>query len=106
MQISIRQARESDLETIVSVSDSDDLRLDDLRRAVQAGTCVVAERERVVLGYAVLTYHFFENGMIELVYVLSQHRCGAWGRASSIIWKPSAARRNCSPRQISPTPRC
>jgi GNAT superfamily N-acetyltransferase len=56
-------------------------RIDYITQMLMAGECFVALWEDQLVGYVILTYSFYSNGMIELLYVAKVHRrCGV-GRA-------------------------
>jgi GNAT superfamily N-acetyltransferase len=52
-----------------------------LGACIAAGECVVAELGGVPVGYAVLHYHFFHSGMIDMVIVRQPWRRKGVGRA-------------------------
>lgn len=45
-----------------------------ISETVEAETCYVAEASGQVLGYAVLSYHFYDNGFVDMLYVDADHR--------------------------------
>lgn len=84
MSIHIRAARPDDIDALVAfdeVAQRDARRVAYIRTRVHAGECFVAEREGRPVGYGVLTYSFYGNGMIEMVYVAAAHRRSGVGRA-------------------------
>src|SRR5688500_16219791 len=75
--ISIRPANESDVASLCSldlVAQRENQRREFIKRSVASGTCFVAVAEEEVIGYGVLSYNFYENGCIEMLYVHSDHR--------------------------------
>jgi ribosomal protein S18 acetylase RimI-like enzyme len=80
----IREAAATDLEAIFSFDHI--ARLEQGRRtsidgAVRSGSCLVAEQDAAVVGYAVLNYSFYGNGFVPFLYVAqAARRCGI-GRA-------------------------
>jgi len=58
-----------------AVAERDRWRGEYIRRAIERGKCRAAERHGAAVGYGVLTYAFYGNGMIEIVYVAEEHRC-------------------------------
>jgi hypothetical protein len=79
--VSVRPAVESDIETLCLldlIAQQETARQEFIRREVMAGNCYVAVINETVIGYGVLTYTFYHNGFIELLYIPSDHRrCGA-----------------------------
>jgi len=75
--ISIRPARESDLESLFSFDEiawNSEKRRDFIRRSVTTGTCHVALEDEDLIGYAVLNYTFFYQGCIDMLYVAGNKR--------------------------------
>jgi len=75
--ISIRPARESDLESLFSFDEiawNSEVRRDFIRRSVNAVTCHVALEDQDLIGYAVLNYTFFYQGCIDMLYVAGNQR--------------------------------
>lgn len=85
--ISIRQAREADIEALCSldlIARQDNGRREFIRREVGAGNCFVAVMKETVAGYGVLNYNFHDHGWIDMLYLDSNHRrCGA----GAALWK-------------------
>jgi GNAT superfamily N-acetyltransferase len=82
--ISIRSAVESDLETLRSfdlIAREDEERGDFIRREVASGNCFVAVDHGEAIGYGVLSYSFYRNGCIDMLYVHSKHRRRGAGSA-------------------------
>jgi ribosomal protein S18 acetylase RimI-like enzyme len=52
-----------------------------LRNWIAAGECYIAAIGDMPVGYAVLHYHFFHSGIIDLVIVKASHRRRGIGRA-------------------------
>ena len=74
---SVRLAMESDIDSIYSfdaIAQHDSRRRDFVSRSVAAGDCFVAVDERVIIGYAVLEYTFYDNGFVSMLYVHLEHR--------------------------------
>jgi len=74
---SVRLAMESDIDSIYSfdaIAQHDSRRRDFVSRSVAAGDCFVAVDERVIIGYAVLEYTFYDNGFVSMLYVHPEHR--------------------------------
>jgi ribosomal protein S18 acetylase RimI-like enzyme len=75
--ISIRLANEGDVEALCSldlVARREKKRREFIIRSVASGACSVAVAEEEVIGYGVLSYTFYDNGCIEMLYVHSDHR--------------------------------
>jgi ribosomal protein S18 acetylase RimI-like enzyme len=73
----IRPANESDIEALCSldlIARRENDRREFIRRAVVSGACFVAVSEDEVIGYGVLSYNFYGNGHIDMLYVHSGHR--------------------------------
>lgn len=83
-KMQVRQGTPSDLESIVAfdrIARSDAKRVAFIERALQSGTCIVADEVHCVVGYAVLEYTFFDQGFASMLYVAeAARRCGI-GRA-------------------------
>ena len=79
--ISIRPAAEGDVEALCSldrVARREAGRREFIRREVASGNCLVAEAGGAVLGYGVLSYAFYGQGFVEMLYVdPSRRRRGA-----------------------------
>jgi len=86
MTVHIRTGRPADIEGLVALDEvtrRDPGRIAFIEEAVHAGNCFVAVAaggERLA-GYGVLTYHFYGNGMIEMLYVARDCRRAGVGRA-------------------------
>ena len=83
-ELAFRLARSGDIAALTAIDtvvpiDSD--RADHIRQWVEAGTCHIAARADMAIGYAVLHYHFFHSGMLELVMVGAEHRRQGVGEA-------------------------
>ena len=75
--ILIRRGNVSDVEAISAfdlVAVRDEKRRQFIQRSVASSTCYVAVYENEVIGYGVLSYTFYDNGLIEMLYVNSNHR--------------------------------
>lgn len=82
--ILIRPANESDVEALCSldlIPRCENDRREFIRRSVVSGTCLVAVAEAEVIGYGVLNYTFYCNGLIDMLYVHSGHRRRGAGEA-------------------------
>jgi GNAT superfamily N-acetyltransferase len=83
--IKIRLAQENDIGALCAldhVAQVDHERCDLIRRAVTAGECSVAVLvDGKIVGYAILNYHFFSNGFVELLYAHPDHRRKGVGAA-------------------------
>jgi GNAT superfamily N-acetyltransferase len=82
--ISIRPAVVTDIETLCSmdlVAQTDTERKELIAESVKAKTCYVAVSNGEVIGYGVLTYSFYRQGWIDLVYVTEGYRRLGAGRA-------------------------
>ena len=80
----IRQGTSDDIEAIFMLDEltsRESSRAEYVTRSVQAGNAFVADRDGKVVGYGVLTYSFYGNGMMELIYVARQYRRSGVGRA-------------------------
>ncbi|MCP4386171.1 MAG: GNAT family N-acetyltransferase [Hyphomicrobiales bacterium] len=56
------------------VAATNDKRRGRLLREIDSGRCLVAERNRAVVGYAVLGHDFFDQGFVHLLHVGPVHR--------------------------------
>jgi GNAT superfamily N-acetyltransferase len=56
-------------------------RADTIDRLLREATCLVAERDGVVVGFGALDYTFFERGFIPLLFVTEPERRRGIGRA-------------------------
>lgn len=75
--ISIRPVNESDVEVLCSLdlaARCENPRREFIKHSVASGACYVAVAEDEVIGYGVLSYNFYDNGNIEMLYVHSDHR--------------------------------
>ncbi|HEY8418456.1 MAG TPA: GNAT family N-acetyltransferase [Limnochordales bacterium] len=82
--VRIREATPADAAALTAfdaVAQRDSRRVDYIHRAIQAGQCYVAQRGGAPVGYTVLTYSFYGNGMVEMLYVAEAHRRSGVGRA-------------------------
>jgi GNAT superfamily N-acetyltransferase len=80
----IRKGIPDDIDALVAldhVTRLDSGRADYITDALHKGNAFVAERDEIVVGYGVLTYHFYGNGMMELIYVARDYRRSGVGRA-------------------------
>lgn len=80
----IRQAGRGDTDKLTAldeIASRDTERLIHMRRAVDAGLCLVAIEGEEAVGYAVLTNEFFGHGLIEVLYVSHNHRRRGVGAA-------------------------
>ncbi len=86
MSLPVRLANVGDVDVIQSldhIAHSCERRRCFISQAVESGTCYVAAASRQVIGYGVLTYSFYYNGFVDMVYVDSEHR--RRGAGSSIL---------------------
>ena len=77
METAIRSGNELDIEYLIAldhIAQIDPDRVDFIRSAIFAGTCFVAEASGEVVGYGVLTHDFYGQGMIDMLYVQTDHR--------------------------------
>lgn len=82
--ISIRPGVEADIEALCSldlVARQDNERRGFIRREVVSGNCFVAVIDKTVVGYGVLSYTFYHNGCIDMIYIDSDHRRRGAGAA-------------------------
>ena len=80
----IREGTPEDVDALVAldhVARCDSIRADCMAHAVRAGHSFVAEWDGTLVGYGILTYSFYGNGMIELLYVGEGYRRLGVGRA-------------------------
>jgi len=77
MNITIRQAAKDDIESICSIDQitagSHDRR-EFVVRSVTSGDCWVADVDGKVVGYTVLDYSFYANGMIGMLFIDPEYR--------------------------------
>lgn len=75
---SVRQAIKTDIQPICSFDhlaiNNQENRREFIARSVEDGTCHVAEIDEKVVGYTVLKYTFFSNGMIDMLYIHPDYR--------------------------------
>lgn len=82
--ITIRPAAEGDVEALCSldsVARLEEGRRRFIRRSVAAGECHVAAAGAEVIGYGVLTYAFYGQGFVEMLYVRPDRRRRGAGAA-------------------------
>lgn len=85
-----RLATEIDAESLIAI---DTVALDEPKRAEQIriwcsrGDCYIAEEQNVAIGYAVLNYHFFGCGFIEILIVEEHYRRRGIGLALIALLK-------------------
>jgi GNAT superfamily N-acetyltransferase len=82
--ISIRPAVGDDVEALCSldlIAREEGGRRDFIRREVASGNCYVAVAGGTVVGYGVLSYNFYDNGCVDMLYVHSEHRRRGAGEA-------------------------
>jgi GNAT superfamily N-acetyltransferase len=76
--IGIRQAQEEDINVICSfdhmAKDNKGSRRKFIVESVKKKLCYVAEVDGKAVGYTVLNYTFYSNGMIEMLYVHPEYR--------------------------------
>ncbi len=80
----IRKGIPDDISALVAldhVTQLDPGRTDYIVAALHKGDAFVAERDGTVIGYGVLTYSFYGNGMLELLYVDRGYRRSGVGRS-------------------------
>lgn len=79
----VRQGTLDDRDSIVAldrIADSDVNRVAFIERALRSETCVVADQDGSVVGYAVLEYTFFDQGFVSMLYVAETARRRGVGR--------------------------
>lgn len=84
MTTNIRVGGPEDFEELVAldeVAHQEPSRVAFIERAVRSGDCFVAERDGKPVGYGVLTYTFYGNGMVEMLYLAKEHRRSGVGSA-------------------------
>lgn len=71
--ITIRQAEKDDIQAICSFDqiaiDNRENRRDFIAKSVKSGICFVADIDGKVVGYTVLDYTFYSNGVIDMLYI-------------------------------------
>lgn len=80
----MRKGTPDDIDALVAldhVTRLDPGRADYIADALHKGNAFVAECDGAVVGYGVLTYHFYGNGMMELLYVAKDYRRSGVGRS-------------------------
>ena len=74
----IRKAKREDIQPICSFAqiaiENNANRRQYVTKSVESGICYVAEINGSVVGYAVLDYNFYSNGMIDMLYVHPDYR--------------------------------
>lgn len=81
---STRKAKRGDVESICScdhIAQEDDGRKEFIRRAVASGDCFVALKHDKIVGYGVLEYWFYGNGIVSMLMVHPEHRRQGIGNA-------------------------
>ena len=81
MRMLIRDASGADRDAILAIDHHAKERLGFLERVLASATCLAAERDGHLLGYAVLEHTFFEQGFVSMVYVAEAERRRGVGRA-------------------------
>lgn len=80
MTATIRNGVQSDLEALIAIDDiasSNEARRTQIRDGLLESGIAVAVVDAAPAGYALLTYHFFGQAFLELVYVGAEYRrCG------------------------------
>ncbi len=77
MNYKIRLADVTDIKAIAAfdhVAQNDSKRIDFIKRTVNASECYVAESENQIVAYGVLNYYFYDQGMIDMLYVHADYR--------------------------------
>ena len=80
----IRPAVGNDVDALCAldhVARREGARRDFIRREVAADNCHVAVAGGTVVGYGVLSYTFYDNGFVEMLYVRAEHRRRGAGEA-------------------------
>jgi len=84
MKITIRQGSIADLDPLIAMDKHaavDPRRVDLIRSTVSAGTCFVATIDDRIVGYAAMSYSFYDNGMVNVLMVQKQNRRQGVGAA-------------------------
>ena len=82
--VSIRPALESDTRSLCSLDEiaaQSPERREFIRHSIADGTCYVAVIDQDAVGYGVLSYSFYHNGCIDMLYVVGDHRRRGAGSA-------------------------
>jgi ribosomal protein S18 acetylase RimI-like enzyme len=83
MNVGVRPAKPDDLDSLVNVdhvAQQDTRRADFIKDAIGADQCAVAETSDRVVGFIVVSHHFFGHDFVDLLYVATEHRrCGIGG---------------------------
>jgi ribosomal protein S18 acetylase RimI-like enzyme len=76
--ITIHQAEKDDIQAIYAFDliaiDNLEYRREIIATSVESGSCYVADMDGKVVGYAVLDYTFYSNGMIDMLYIHPEYR--------------------------------
>ena len=83
MKIIFRQAVTSDIEQIISfdhIAQQEQSRVNYISQTIDAGECFTAVLDNIIVGYAVFNYNFYEQGMIDMLYINPTHRRKGIGR--------------------------
>lgn len=70
--VTIRLATKDDVNAIISfdrVAQIHPERVDYINRVVNAGECYVGSTDSQIIAYGVLNYYFYEQGMIDMIYI-------------------------------------
>jgi ribosomal protein S18 acetylase RimI-like enzyme len=84
MEPTVRLAVPTDIDSIIAVdhmAEPEGGHTAYIRRSVESAQCHVVTVDGQVVGYAVLTYSFFGNAFIDLLYIASDYRRRGYGEA-------------------------
>jgi GNAT superfamily N-acetyltransferase len=79
----IREGIPADRDSLVAfdrIAKANAARVEFIERALHDSSCLVAEQDGVIVGYAVLEYTFFDQGFASMLYVADEARRRGVGR--------------------------
>lgn len=78
----IRLANKNDTEVITAfnlIAQKDSKRAEFIKRSIDADECYRLEIDKEITAYGILNYHFYEQALIEMIYVHSDYRRSGLG---------------------------
>src|SRR5690348_6294865 len=89
--VNVRSATRADRDGFVRLAADGSGRVGVIDRAIESGECLVAtDAEDPRIGYGVLEYSFFQQGLVALVYVAAANRCQGIGTAWQCLASPES----------------
>jgi ribosomal protein S18 acetylase RimI-like enzyme len=78
----IRSALYKDFESISGfdhIAHSEPSRLKFINRVIRSGQCYVVEHEKIIVGYGVIEYSFYDYGFVSMLYIHDAYRRQGFG---------------------------